>query len=470
MFYQHTRSLRQFKSIANSFVQGDGLPLRDVLAEDVIHRIAAEEGECFGSTFTTALVLWAFVTQVISKDQTCLATVARIMAVLVASGQEACSSHTGGYCKARQKLSEKFLRRLTVEVGQAVEDQAPDAWRWQGRRVLLVDGSTTTGPDTPANQKVYPQPQSQKPGLGFPCIRFVVLLALATATLIDTALGPYSGKESGEPALLRTLFTSLRDGDVVVADRYYCSYWMLAMLSQRGVDCVFRMHHVRKYDFRRGRRLGPDDHIVSWSKPQRPDWMDEAAYAALPASLTLREMRTPVAKPGFRVKELVVATTLVDAERYASAEVFDLYHDRWHVELDLRAIKQSLQMDELRCQTPEMLRKELWAHLLAYNLTRKVMAQAALNEEISPRQISFMATVQTLNEFRRDLLDATPEQLLRLAALVFQAIAAHRVGDRPDRCEPRALKRRPKPHDLLMVTRAEARAKLRRSRTTANMP
>lgn len=464
MFYSHSRSFRQFKSIADSFVQGDSLPLREVLAEDVIERIAAEEGVHFGSTFTTALVLWAFVTQVISKDQTCLAAVARIITVLVASGQEACSPYTGGYCKARQKLSEKFLRRLTMEVGQAVEDQAPDAWRWQGRRVLLVDGSTTTGPDTPASQEVYPQPQSQKPGLGFPVIRFVVLLTLATAALVDAALGPYSGKESGETALLRTLFESLRDDDVLVADRYYCSYWMLAMLQERGIDCVFRLHQLRLYDFRRGRRLGPDDHIVTWIKPQRPDWMDEATYAALPDSLTLREMRTRVTKPGFRVKELVVVTTLTDDASYPSADVLDLYHERWHVELDLRAIKESLQMGVLRCQTPDMLRKELWAHLLAFNLVRKVMAQAALTAKIHPRQISFMATVQTLNEFRRDLLDATPEQLQRLAATIFQIIAAHRVGDRPDRCEPRAIKRRPKPHDLLMVPRAEARAKLLRGR------
>jgi hypothetical protein len=268
--------------------------------------------------------------------------------------------------------------------------------------------------------------------------------------------------------LLRTLFASLRDGDVVVADRYYCSYWMLAMLHQRGVDGVFRMHHCRKYDFPRGRRLGPDHHVVTWTKPKRPDWMDEATYRALPDSLTLREMRTPVTQPGFRVKEFVAVTSLTDAERYPSAEVFDLYRDRWHVELDLRAIKQSLQMDELRCQTPSMLRKELWAHLLAYNLTRKVMAQAALTADINPRRISFMATVQTLNEFRRDLLDATPEQLDRLAAVVFRTVATHRVADRPDRYEPRAIKRRPKPHDLLMVPRAQARAQLHRGRKFAN--
>jgi len=468
MFYHTLAPRGQFQAITHSFVQGDGLPLRDALAEDFIDRIAAEEGVAFGSVFTSSLVLWAFITQVLSKDQSCVAAVARIIAALTAAGQPVCSSGTGGYCKARQKLSEKFLRRLTVEVGAAVEDQAPAAWRWHGRRVVLVDGSTTTGPDTPANQAVYPQPASQKPGLGFPVLRFVVLLTLATASLLDAAVGPYHGKETGESALLRALFASLRDDDLVVADRYYCSYWMLALLTERHIDCVFRMHQLRHYDFRRGERLGPGDHLVAWTKPKRPDWMDEASYAALPDTLTVREMRVRVATPGFRAKELVVVTTLTNAEQYPVADVGDLYQERWHVELDLRAIKVSLQMDILRCQTPEMLRKEFWAHLLAYNLTRKVMAQAALAQALSPRQLSFMATVQILNEFRHDLLSAAPERLPHLAAIIFTAITTHRVGDRPGRCEPRAVKRRAKPHDLLTIPRGQARKKLRRAAAVVN--
>lgn len=415
MFSQSTRSKRQFQSILNSFVQGPGLPLSDVLAEDLIDRIAAEEAASFGSgpgaLFSTALVLWAFVTQVISKDQSCRATVLRLVAAFAASGKQSCSSATGGYCKARQKLSEKFLRRLAITVGEEVEDQAPDAWRWHGRRALLVDGSTTTGPDTPANQKVYPQPRSQKPGLGFPLIRFVVLLTLATATLVGEAHGPYRGKETGETALLRELFEQLRAGDVVVADRYYCSYWMLALLGARGIDCVFRLHQRRRYDFRCGQRLGAGDQLVIWSKPQRPAWMDQDTYDALPTTLTMRQVRKFIATPGCRAKELVIATTLTDADRYSKDELLDLYHQRWHAELDLRSIKQALQMDILRCKTPEMLHKEIGAHWLAYNLTRKVMAQAALAKGINPRQISFTATVQTLNEFRAALRCATPERL-----------------------------------------------------------
>jgi DDE family transposase len=458
--YQTRRPSDQFTAILHSFVQAPGLPLRAVLDERLIDQLAAEEQNAFGDVYSTALVLWAFVTQAIAKDQSCLAAVTRIIAALVADGQPPCSSATGAYCKARQKLSERFLRRLTVTVGENLEDQAPDSWRWQGRRALLVDGSTASGPDTPANQKVYPQPKSQKPGLGFPLIRFVVLLTLATGALIDAAMGPWCGKETGETALLRTLFDQLRPDDVIVADRFYCSYWMLALIQQRGADCVFRLHQKRKYDFRRGVRLGTDDHLILWIRPQRPDWMDETEYAAIPDMQVLREVRKFVAEPGFRVKELVVVTTLTDAERYSKDVILDLYHQRWHVELDLRSIKQSLQMDVLRCQTPAMLRKEIWAHLLAYNLTRQVMAQAAQAAGLNPRQISFMATVQTLNAFQSELLTARGARLEELATVIVEAIARQRVGDRPGRCEPRAVKRRPKEYDRLMKPRAEARAQL----------
>jgi hypothetical protein len=451
---------RQFNTTLQSFTQGSGLPLRDALDEALVNRIAAEEAMDFGGgpgdVYSAALVLWAFVTQMISKDPSCLAAVTRIGAALVAVGREPCALRTGAYCKARQKLAEKFLRRLTITVGQGVEDNAPDAWRWQGRRTLLVDGATISAPDTPANQQTYPQPRTQKKGCGFPLLRMVVLLTLATAVLVDAAYGPYRGKETGETALLRTLFDSVRAGDVIVADRYYCSYWMLALLPARGADCVFRLHQLRLLDF----PAGVNDQQVVWQKPQRPQWMNAADYAAMPASLTLRAVRTKITQPGFRVKELVVVTTLTDVKLYSQEALVDLYHKRWHVELDLRAMKTSLQMDILRCKTPAMLHKEIWAHLLAYNLTRKVMAQAAIEAGINPRAISFMATVQTLNAFREQLLNATPEELERLAKIIFAAVATRRVGNRPDRSEPRVVKRRPKSYPLMRKPRAVLRAEL----------
>jgi putative transposase len=394
--------------------------------------------------------------------------VARVLAWLTKQGRPFCDAGTGAYCKARAKLTELFLWCLACDVGQQLEDQAPDSWRWRRRRVVLVDGSTLSMPDTPANQLAYPQSRSQRPGVGFPILRWVALLGLATGVVLDSALGPYRGKQTGETALFRTLLPSLRRGDVVLADRYYCSYWLVALLQAQGVDVVFRKHQLRHTDFRRGRRLGPNDHVVAWTKPQRPEWMDQATYDSLPETLALREVRTQVTTPGCRVKELVVVTTLRDHETYAKHEILDLYHERWQAEIDLRSIKTQMKMEILRCKTPAMVRKEIWAHLLAYNLVRKVMAQAAQEHQLTPRQLSFAGAMQTLNEFRTLLLHASAAELPEVTLRLLAAIARHRVGNRPGRCEPRKVKRRPKGYSRMLVSRALERAKLTRGRTRSS--
>jgi hypothetical protein len=306
--------------------------------------------------------------------------------------------------------------------------------------------------------------RSQRPGVGFPILRWVALLGLATGAVLDSAFGPYRGKETGESALFRTLLSSLHQGDVVLADRYYCSYWMVTLLQAQDVDVVFRKHQLRHTDFRCGRRLGRDDHIVTWTKGQRPKWMDQETYESLPETLALREVRTKVTTPGYRVKELVVVTTLRDHETYTKDEILDLYHERWHAELDLRSIKTQMKMEILRCKTPAMVRKEIWAHLLAYNLIRKVMAQAAEEHQLGPRQLSFAGAMQTLNEFRTSLVHASVTELPEITSRILGAIARHRVGNRPGRCEPRKVKRRPKGYSRMLVSRAQERAKLTRSR------
>jgi hypothetical protein len=292
-------------------------------------------------------------------------------------------------------------------------------------------------------------------------IRLVVLLTFATAVIVGAAFGPYAGRETGETALLRQLFEQLRRGDIVVADRYHCSYFMIALLLGRGVDVVFRLHQKRHYDFRRGRRLGRDDHVVEWRRPPQPTWMDAATYAAIPETLTVRELRVRVDTPGFRTRQIVMATTLLDADTYRQEDIADLYQQRWHAELDLRSIKQTLGMAELVCKTPAMAGKELWAHLLAYNLARKVAAQAAWEHGLCPRQISFAGTVQTLETFSNLLLAVAAADRLRICRSLLQALAAHRVGDRPGRVEPRRLKRRCDKYQMLHQPRAEARAELR---------
>ena len=453
-----------FRTVLDSFAQVPGLPFQQVLCAEDIERIAAEEQVDFasdpGNIYSVAVTLWAFLAQVLSKEKSCLAAVARVIVLRVALGLPACAGETGAYCKARSKLPERFLQRLTLHVGEQVERQAPSCWRWKGRHVFLADGSTVTMPDTVANQQAYPQPRTQKPGLGFPIARIVVLLALATAVVTGAAIGPYIGKKKGEPALLRTLLEQLHAGDVLLGDRLYGTYWLVALALRGELDVVFRLHHRRQVDFRRGTSLGEEDHVVTWSKPDRPEWLDEATYQALPETITVRELRVQVARPGFRIRELVIVTSLLDATTYAKADITDLYHERWHVELDLRSIKTHLGMDVLRCKSPEMVRKEIWMHLLAYNLTRQVMAQAAQENGVRPRQCSFLGAVQTLNEYRLLLVTATAAQCSDLARTLLEAIASHRIGQRPDRCEPRAVKRRPKPLRYLNKPRAQARAEL----------
>jgi putative transposase len=463
-FYPPSSACRSFEAALAPFLQDDGLPFADALPAEQVRQACRDEGVHFGAcpraVYNPAVVLWAFLSQVLGADKSCRAAALRVLVLSVTLERGPCSADTGTYCRARAKLPAALLRRLAYDVADQVERAVPRRWLWKGRHVHLVDGTTVTAPDTPENQAAWPQPPSQRPGLGFPLIRLVVLLSLTTALVGGLALGPYEGKETGEPALLRTLLGRLRPGEVLLADRYYCSYFMVALLRARGVDVVFRMHQCRGVDFRRGRRLGRDDHVVVWQRPDRPEWMDEETYAGMPRTLTVREVRARVATPGFRVGELVVVTTLLDADEHSAEEVTDLYHDRWHVELDIRSIKAALKMEALRCLTPLMVEKEIWATVLGYNLVRKVSCQAALLAGQQPRQISFTATLQAVREGWKEATYAGGAARRALGAALLAALAKEEVGDRPDRCEPRAVKRRPKPQALLMVPRAEARAAL----------
>jgi hypothetical protein len=326
--------------------------------------------------------------------------------------------------------------------------------------VKVGDGTTLLTPDTQENQNAWPQPRTQKPGLGFPILRMVVLFSLATAAVCGVAVGPYKGKGTGEPALLRELFDRFQPGDVFLGDCYFCSYFLLALFLAQGVEVVVRQHPRRRSDFRRGQRLGQEDHLVEWERPQRPSWMDQETYATIPKTLKLRELKVRVAIRGFRVRQLVVVTTLTDAQRYPKAEVAALFRQRWHAELDLRNVKIGLQMDDLRGRTPEMVRREIWVHWLAYNLIRKTTAQAALTHGKLPRQLSFAAALGAVATSWDHASVASHHLLGALAHAQFRVIAWHEVGNRPNRVEPRAIKRHPKPHRWLRQPRQQARARL----------
>lgn len=451
-----------FRSVLRSFGQDGVSPLADLLTPQDIQQACDQEHVDFAPAahhvWTPALTLWALLSQCLSDSKSCVAAVARVLVLRVSLGLPACSAATGAYCKARAKLPVPLLRRLATQLGAQLESQAPAPWRWQGRRVLLADGTTVSGPDTPLNQAAYPQPKTQKPGLGFPLIRLVVLLGFATAALVDAALGPWSGKDNGEMALLRQLLGCIQRGDVLVADRAACSYWLMADLQRRGADGVFRLHQSRHYDFRKGQRLGHDDHVVVWSRPARPGWMDKQTYRDTPKATKVREIRFTVNRPGYRSRRIIVATTLLDVAQYSKDDIAELYHQRWRVELDIRAIKQTLALDVLRGKTPEMVRREIWGHLLAYNLVRQVIAQAAKQQGLSPRQISFAGAQQTLDAFRVALQGSEGDRWRCLVQALLTAVAGHRVGKREGRCEPRAVKRRPKVYPMMTIPRAEARA------------
>jgi putative transposase len=459
--------LYRFGLVLRSFLQHRGLPFAEALPEETIQQAVDEAGVSFGQgdgdIYTPALTLWAFLSQVLFKDEqrSCLAAVARVIVLLVSLGQRPCADNSGAYCRARAKLPVALLRRLTVQVADGCEQQVPREWLWKGRHhVYLADGSTVSMPDTAANQADYPQPTTQEPGLGFPIARLVVLLSLATAMIKDMAIGPYAGKETGETALLRELLERFGPGDILLADRYYCSYFMIALLRERGIDFVVRLHQARTADFRRGRRLGPGDHVVEWLRPAKPEWMDQETYERMPASVRVREVEVQVQQPGFRVDTLVVVTTLTDADAYSRDDLAELYHQRWLAELDIRTIKITLGLDVLRCKSPEMVRRELWTGLLAYNLIRQTMLQAALQADCSPRQLSFTAALQKIAASWNTILVCNDATVLLLIEVQRGDMATHPVGDRPNRAEPRAIKRRPKPQRLLMQPRQQARAAL----------
>lgn len=458
-----------------SFSRHEGLPFADLLSESVINKIAEEVGvdvakeEEDGILYTTPVTLWAFLSQMLFKDEqrSCVAAVARVITLCIALNREPPSPDTGTYCRARARLPVALVQRMTTHVAEAGEAQVPNDWLWKNRHVYLVDGTTVSTPDTPELQKKYPQPDSQKEGLGFPMIRMVVLMSLATAMLTGMAQGPYAGKETGETALFRELLDRLKAGDVVLADRYYCSYFMIALLKERNIDAVFRLHQARTADFTKGKRLGSGDHIVTWHRPDRPEWMSQEVYDRMPLTLEVREVMVRVSQPGFREDSLIVVTTMTDSSEYSKDDLAELYHKRWLVELDIGVLKVRLGLGVLRTTSPAMARKELWVGLLAYNLIRQSLLQAASLRELSPRQLSFTAAMQSVASTWSVLAIVSQEIATKLIEAHLHAIGTHKIGHRFGRVEPRAIKRRPKPQALLTKPRQEARAELLKGRSAA---
>ncbi|MGH9564284.1 MAG: IS4 family transposase, partial [Terracidiphilus sp.] len=384
--------------------------------------------------FPPTQVLAMFMGQALSQDGSCQKAVDGWAAQRAADGLSVQSVNTGAYCKARQRLPIEMLSTLTRYSAKLLSEAGHSGWRWRDRCVKLVDGTGILMPDTAANQARYPQLSSQAEGVGSPLARLVGVICLSTGALLDAAMGPFMGKGTSELGLLRQIEAAFSCGDVMLADAFYCNYFLIAALQRIGVDVLFAQNGARNTDFRRGEKLGVCDHRVSWPKPKiRPDWMSAEDFAALPEQLTLREVK---------VGKKILVTTFLSPRSVSKTALGALFRQRWHVELDLRSIKTTLQMAELSCNTPEMNEKEVWVHFLAYNLIRILMAQAALQAAVHPRMLSFKHTMQLWSEWTVRRLCQHRDGSIDL---LFNLIGQLRVGNRPGRIEPRARKRRPKP-------------------------
>ena len=403
--------------------------------------------------FSPPRVFWLFLSQTLSPDGTCREALQKFLAWLSFSEGREASPNTCAYCRARERLSADKLRQAQAELPGKIESSAPSPWRWHGHPVKVVDGSGLSMPDTAGNQKMYPQSKRTKKGCGFPEMRIVALFSLATGVLLQYAKG---SRKVAERTLFRKLWNALEAGDVLLADRGFCSLADYHLLLQRGVNLVMRLHQRRTKGVRVVKKLGRGDMLVEWTKSKvRPRWLTPKRWAAIPGAVRVRHITFSVDIKGFRTTRITLATTLLDPGEFPASHFADLYRRRWAVELYFRDIKISLGMDILRCQTPEMIEKEIIMHVIAYNLIRATMLQAAAAQGRDIARISFKGTCQAIREWAPLLALAPARDRQRLVEAMLKAIARAPVPFRPDRTEPRAKKRRPKNYQLLNKPRRQ---------------
>jgi hypothetical protein len=451
---------RDFRAVRDKFANDSGLPFGRLLTrEHVLRSLEAEGHEYRQRVFCPLVTLWAWLSQCLSQDKSLNEAVTRILAHRVATGLPACSASSASYSDARSRFPLPVMARLAKEIGRNVHDSADDSWHWRDREVFLVDGTGLSMPDTPENQLAFPQVKSQKKGVGFPVMRAVAMISLATGAVVDFAFAAHEGKGTGEGTLLRGMLDTMNRGDVLVADRFYPSYSTVAALAKRGIDMVSISHQSRTVDFSEGFQLGENDHIVEWHKPRCHHRADHAKFDWLPKTIQVREFLIDVEGRDGRTEKAVVISTIIDPS-IPQKELSDLYWRRWNCELDLRSIKQSMHLDVLRCKNPEMVAKEIFAHLLAYNLLRGTMTESAKRTGTTPRQLSVKGAMQAVESFTPAMMAASGNEALYAAFLT--TVAAHRVGNRPGRQEPRKKKRRPAWQDYLKVPRDRCHRRLNR--------
>jgi len=390
--------------------------------------------------FTPRVAFWAFLSQILTPGSSCRYALLKVQSLILSLKQSSICSSTSAYCQARCRLPQKLLHDLRQNVVEKLEKQIQPGDLWMKRHVKIVDATSASLPDTAKNQKQWPQPAEQKPGCGFPVVKICALFSLATGALIanvQSHLNVYDGRLFPKP------WKWLSDGDVILADRAFCSFATISSLLKRNVDSVFRLHQARSVDFRKGKRLGKNDHLVRWKKPpQRTETMSEKIFNSLPDELWLREIKFSIDIPGFRTRKVYLVTTLLNPKIYPLSSLAELFRKRWNAELNFRDIKTTMGMEHLRSQSPSMALKELTVFFIAYNLIRLIMFEAARKNRVKLQSISFKGTVDLLTScawlFRQHLLKK------RLRSDLLRLIAYDALPHRPDRSEPRAIKRRPK--------------------------
>jgi hypothetical protein len=430
--------------------------LREAFGSMIPDALLSRENQGAGSRqrlFSPLITFWAFLAQVLSPNSACREAVRKVQAWWTLRSCTQMSPDTSAYCQARARLPDKTLRHIHAHLVGRMEANAPSDSRWLSRELKIVDGTNLSMPDTAENQTTYPQPSSQKKGCGFPMMKLVGLFSLKSGALLHFARGTLHVHEN---QLFRALWQYLTKGDVILSDRGFCSFFAIASLLTRGVDSVMRLHHARGFDFRRGKRLSQDDILVTWKKPeQRTAAWSAEEFAALPETLTLRQIRLHINLKGFRSRTIILVSTLLDPLAYPAEAIRALYLERWSVELHFREIKIVLALDILRCLTPLMIEKELLLHLIAYNLVRSLMQHAAIGHCVELRRLSFKGTLDSLRHFA-DVIHAAhgkPRQQAALLNTLLEIIAKDQLPHRPGRHEPRVKKRRSKNYHLLTKPR-----------------
>ena len=362
------------------------------------------------------------------------------------------SSGTSAYCQARKKLSETFLEKVFALVVGSCEQETPVAYVWKGRNVKIVDGTSVSMPDTPENQGVYPQPSVQKKGCGFPIARILAVFSLASGAIVNFAS---SSLHTGEQTLLRSIMHLFSCGDVILSDRGFCSYSDMEKLMGMGIDFVIRMREKTIKNFIVVKKLGKDDLLIILRKPDcRRKWMSKEKWSQVPDEICLRKITYHITIPGFRTASVTVLTSLIDPVIFPKKSFAELYMRRWNAELNLRHIKTTMKMDVLRCLTPDMVRKEILVHFIAYNLVRHLMLRSATEHSLRPDSISFKYSLTAIEQWMQAISsNRSRKHAETLEKFILSLIADSILPHRPFRREPRAVKRRRKPYQLLTKPR-----------------